>query len=838
MDHSIDPSNIHNLELVLSRLSGVKAAGAGWKCLCPAHDDKNPSLSITVADSGKILLYCHAGCTTENVMQVIGLEMAILTASAHTSPRRQQPPSQRVGNRGWDTAEAAARFLAKKVGGSVETIHEYDDLDEVVRFKVVRIRTSDGKTFRPLHCQDGRWHVGDPDSKLPLYRLGQIRDADEVTLVEGEKCVGVAEKFGVPATTSAHGSASAKLTDWSMLSDKVVTIWRDNDAAGHRYADDVVAILRAINPEVQIKVVLPDGLPEGGDIADWVAARESEGLDQDDISEALAILMETAEPWPATANGSSTYSTYSTGPSVQSTSWAPPRPLSSHAKPMPFPLDSAFPEPCARLRDFVAAVATSYQVPVDVPAMMAIATLALPVARTVEVTPNPDWREVIAIYALLLLSSGERKSAVFSLMVSPVHSWQDAQASAMAPAIRQFENEQQVAKEKIRNQRRSAAKSNSDHEDSLEELVEGLARMEQEAPKPPSLVATEATTEAIADMLIQNHERGMLAAAEGDAFDVMLGRYGQGRPNFGLWLSGHAGDSMAIRRKGRETLKLRRPALCVAMCVQPSVALELLASPDAVGRGVVARFMFSVPESEVGYREIEPPAIPRELTDWYGAKVHQLLDRPVPATPELLRLDQQAGALLREFRAQVEADLRPGGDLADRMSWGSKLPGAILRIAGVLHVVGSGGHGNGYIDIETMTAALAWDQYLRHHERLATSLASQDPALPIAERIVDWLRRHELTEFSQNECFNGVRSAQVKKAKDIAPALDLLIDHGWIRAQPSPQRPPGRAGRTPSPRFSVNPDACSYEARQASHNTHNTQNPPDDDSAKEGGHRD
>ena len=52
----------------LARLKGVKNSGGGqYAALCPAHADKEQSLSISEKD-GKILLHCHAGCDKERVL--------------------------------------------------------------------------------------------------------------------------------------------------------------------------------------------------------------------------------------------------------------------------------------------------------------------------------------------------------------------------------------------------------------------------------------------------------------------------------------------------------------------------------------------------------------------------------------------------------------------------------------------------------------------------------------------------------------------------------------------------------------------------------------------------
>ena len=62
------------IEELLTRLEGVKRSGNGWSAKCPAHRDRNASLSIADGDKG-IVLKCHAGCDVAAVTQALGLEL-------------------------------------------------------------------------------------------------------------------------------------------------------------------------------------------------------------------------------------------------------------------------------------------------------------------------------------------------------------------------------------------------------------------------------------------------------------------------------------------------------------------------------------------------------------------------------------------------------------------------------------------------------------------------------------------------------------------------------------------------------------------------------------------
>ena len=61
------------LSEMLSRLQGVKGSGSQYTAKCPAHDDRHASLSVGAGDDGRILMKCHAGCSTQSVLAVLGL---------------------------------------------------------------------------------------------------------------------------------------------------------------------------------------------------------------------------------------------------------------------------------------------------------------------------------------------------------------------------------------------------------------------------------------------------------------------------------------------------------------------------------------------------------------------------------------------------------------------------------------------------------------------------------------------------------------------------------------------------------------------------------------------
>ena len=223
---------------------------------------------------------------------------------------------------------------------------------------------------------------------------------------------------------------------------------------------------------------------------------------------------------------------------------------------------------------------------------------------------------------------------------------------------------------------------------------------------------------------------------------------------------------------------------------------------------MLARFLYSLPDSRVGYRELEPAPTPSSVTAAYARLVRTALELQ-PATDSkgddcayIVRLTTEARTELSRFRESVERGLRRGGELYELRDWGSKLPGAAVRIAGVFHGLMHAGHGNpvgAHIDAETVLGAIAIAEYLTEHAKAAFQLMGADPVTALARRLLGWLFDAGLTVFSKRDAHRALR---VTRASALDEPLRMLVERGYIRKHSAERTGPGRA---PSPTYEVNP---------------------------------
>ena len=78
---------------LLARLTKVKPTGRNrWQACCPAHEDRSPSLVITEADDGRVLVKCFASCSVEDILDAVGLEWDALFPPRDTHARPDRKP--------------------------------------------------------------------------------------------------------------------------------------------------------------------------------------------------------------------------------------------------------------------------------------------------------------------------------------------------------------------------------------------------------------------------------------------------------------------------------------------------------------------------------------------------------------------------------------------------------------------------------------------------------------------------------------------------------------------------------------------------------------------------
>lgn len=147
---------------------------------------------------------------------------------------------------------------------------------------VMRFDTADGKEYRPYDLRAGKWTMPDP---RPLYRLQDIsKSVDPIVFAEGEQCADALAALGILSTSTMGGAQAVGKADLDPLRGRVLYLWRDADTAGESWAAALVERLRGIAADVYT-VPIPEGVPEGWDVADavaegWDAARVRELIGQ------------------------------------------------------------------------------------------------------------------------------------------------------------------------------------------------------------------------------------------------------------------------------------------------------------------------------------------------------------------------------------------------------------------------------------------------------------------------------------------------------------------------------------------------------------------------------
>ena len=326
---------------------------------------------------------------------------------------------------------------------------------------------------------------------------------------------------------------------------------------------------------------------------------------------------------------------------------------------------------------------------------MSLGVLSAAAGGRVKVWVRSTWQEPVNLYVAPALESGNRKSGVVREVTAPIREWERRQEKDRRPDVAAARSQRRVAEQALEHaEARAAKESDPGQRAALLTEAEQLARRLEALPAvhAPRLLTEDCTPERLAGLMAEQTGRMAILSPEGDVFDVMAGRYSSA-PNFGIFLKGHAGDPHHVDRQGRPAEYIAEPALTIAVSPQPDVLGGLADTPSFRGRGLLARFLYSLPPSLLGRRAVRPAEMPETVRATYQTAILALLERfqtaaitEDEASHHYLKPDPEAAQALDDFLAWVEPQLGPHGELAAVRDWGGKLAGAVVRIAALLHL--------------------------------------------------------------------------------------------------------------------------------------------------------
>lgn len=488
--------------------------------------------------------------------------------------------------------------------------------------------------------------------------------------------------------------------------------------------------------------------------------------------------------------------------------WEAPAPLSSDERPE-FPV-SALPE---WQRKFVKSLAWATQTPIDLAGMMSLAICSAAVARNVRVKARRGWEEPLNLFVAIALPPANRKSQVVSDVTRPLSDYEHELILNARDRIAAEKSEYNILVQELAELEKKCARADIADRDGLRELARAKARelAARKLPVFPKMVVDDVTAEVLATILAEQDGRIAMFSVEGGIFDTLAGRYSNGTPNIDILLKGHSGDDLRVDRRDRSE-RIEKPALTIGLAVQPEVLRGLIEKPGFRGKGLLGRFLYSLPKSPIGSRIVRPEPMTDEVRHAYQKNVVRLASIE-PFTnidgktePRLITFSNAADDLLASFEEEIEPMLGNDGELSYIGDWGGKLAGATVRIASILHLAQYAESLNqqwpGEVSADTLKDAIEIARYLMAHARAAYAEMAADPKIEEAKIVLNWIKKTGSTSFTKRDAYQG-NKGRFNKVALLEPALKILEDHGYVQLVEIPAK--GGAGRKPSPVFLVNP---------------------------------
>jgi putative DNA primase/helicase len=278
----------------LVRLEGVRCGGGYYMALCPAHDDRNASLSICEAEDGKVLFHCFRGCSFQAIiaalcdrpmLQAFGFPGASATLVSTRASAPGDAERTKSALRIWRATRAATGTPVETYLGTRAITFKippflrfHDGLKHPTGIylpaMVAAVQNADGpiiaihRTFLNK-VGSGKANVQPDKMMLGPCAGGAVRfakTASVVAIAEGiETALSIAQAcphLAVWAALSAPGMRALQLPD--LVREVIICADNDLDGTGERAAE--AAAVRFVNEGRKVRIAIPTSANDFNDL--------------------------------------------------------------------------------------------------------------------------------------------------------------------------------------------------------------------------------------------------------------------------------------------------------------------------------------------------------------------------------------------------------------------------------------------------------------------------------------------------------------------------------------------------------------------------------------------
>ncbi len=723
-----------NCEEILERLEGVQSSGSGHIARCPAHDDRKPSLSVQEKDD-RILIKCHAGCSTQDVLKSIGCDMRDLfcheTRRAKSRPRKSsvQPIAeseialmqQRLGSQERDYL-CRERLLSNKVIdhyrlGLAEknrnrqiTIPIFDDAGLVRDVRLwLRPELRNEGSSKITHWAKG---YGAPR----LYPIDQLSH-DDLVVVEGELDALALISHGVPAITVTAGATTWPDDLSRHFEGKNITISMDNDGAGCSGAEGRAESLSKYAAKVCIASWPPDR-PKGWDVTDEL---KEYGIDR------VRSMLDTADEWIAEEDE------VDAADCINS-----------------FPID-ALAEPLRRL---CVEGAAAIQCPIDYIAVSSLVIAGSAIGRSRCLQLKRGWDEYGGLYAAIVADPGAAKSPALMQAADPLMKRAQSLFEVFQSRLEEYEAAQ-----------RQWQKNPEKHS-------------RPDKPTMERVYVSDITVESLAKVLDEN-PRGILIyrdelSAWAQAMNAYKGGKGSDRQ---FYLSMWSGTPSPVDRKNQDRpLFLAHPFLGIIGTIQTDT-LQALLHEARWDDGLMDRILFTYPDFIVPDSWSDEEIASATMED-VGQLYNQLYELDVDEETSKVVMTDEAHVHWKKWYAFNQQELMEGQDHLKGV-W-SKMSAQCSRLILITHLTRwAAGEVDDpdRVDVASVVAGTLLAEYFKSHARRIYSVISESDGDRRLRKVVNWIRRRDRDGVTARDLQRS-KVAGINKAAEARKILDQLQEKG------------------------------------------------------------